>query len=503
MDLISSITEHLNNSMAHFMPETALVVTLIAALTFDIIFGKWKNTAGVIALLGFIVTAVFLYNQTPDSSGSIFSNMLAVDPFGQFFKFIVLISSFVIILMSFFSKELFKGGNTMGEYYSLIIAMTLGMFLLSSATNLIMIYLSIELMSLSSYILAGYTKEVKRASEASLKYVIYGAVSSGIMIYGISILYGLTGTLNLYGLNAAVNNGVDLFPLVIAVIMIIAGFGYKISAVPFHFWTPDVYEGAPITITAYLSVASKAAGFAVLIRFIKVGFIGKGFPDANGLWDVVSGFDWAWVIAVLSVLTMTLGNLVALWQTNIKRMLAYSSIAHAGYMLMGIAVLDDVGITAIMVYFIYYLFMNIGAFMVVMMIANKINSEELDDYEGLGYRAPVLGVCMVIFLVSLTGLPPTAGFVGKLYIFSAVVDAGFIWLAIVGVVNSVVSLYYYFKIVRSMYLRGIDKKNEVISFNPAGVGLVILMAIPTLLFGLYWSPIAHWAERSVMLILTP
>lgn len=500
-NLSTDFIQNLQASVSAFMPESMLALTLLVALTADMVFKRLKNVAGVFGLLGFIATGYFLYIQDVQNSAGIFSNMLAVDSFGQFFKFIILITSFIIILMSFFSKELYENDNTMGEYFSMIIGMTLGMFLLSSATNLIMIYISIEIMSLSSYILAGYTKQIKRASEASLKYVIYGSVSSGIMIWGISILYGLTGSLNLYEINSILNAGTtDIVPLIISILMIVAGFGYKISAVPFHFWTPDVYEGAPVTITAFLSVASKAAGFAVLLRFVKIGFI-DGIPDENGLWAVVQGVDWHYILAVLSVLTMTIGNLVALWQDNVKRMLAYSSIAHAGYMLMGLVVLNDIGVTAIMVYFIYYLFMNIGAFMYVMFIANKIGSEDLYDYEGIGYREPVLGACMIIFLVSLTGLPPTAGFVGKLYIFTAVLDAGYIWLAVVGVLNSVISLYYYFKIARSMYLRGTDKPVEELHVNPAGVGLVILMAIPTLLFGLFWAPIAKWAETSISMFL--
>ena len=366
-NLTTDFIQNLQASVSAFMPESMLVLTLLAALTADIIFKKVKNIAGIFGLIGFIVTGYFLYTQNTAAPGSIFSEMLAVDPFGQFFKFIILITSFIIILMSFFSKELYENGNTMGEYFAMIIGMTLGMFLLTSATNLIMIYVSIEIMSLSSYILAGYTKQVKRASEASLKYVIYGSVSSGLMIWGISIMYGLTGSLNLYEINAVLNAGTtDLVPLLISILMIVAGFGYKISAVPFHFWTPDVYEGAPVTVTAYLSVASKAAGFAVLLRFVKIGFI-DGTPDANNHWVVLESIDWGFILSVLAVLTMTIGNLVALWQENVKRMLAYSSIAHAGYMLMGLVVMDEVGITAIMVYFIYYLFMNIGAFMYVML----------------------------------------------------------------------------------------------------------------------------------------
>jgi NADH-quinone oxidoreductase subunit N len=362
-------------------------------------------------------------------------------------------------------------------------------------------------MSISSYILAGYTKEIHRASEASLKYVIFGAVSSGIMIYGISLVYGLTGSLNLFEINQALvtmnASGYNLFALLIASIMIVAGIGYKISAVPFHFWTPDVYEGAPITITAFLSVASKAAGFAVLIRFVKAAFIDTSVVDESGIWFLLQGVDWRFIIAVLAILSMTLGNLVALWQTNVKRLLAYSSIAHAGYMLMGVCVMTDAGVTAVLIYFIIYLFMNLGAFFVVNLLANKIGSEELDDYKGIGYRAPVLGVSMVIFMMSLTGVPPFAGFIGKLYIFSAVIEAGYMTLALIGILNSVVSLYFYVKVIRNMFVRGLEENEgkENYEFNPGAIVLLIILVIPNLLFLLYQKPILEWAKNSVGIFL--
>ena len=265
--------------------------------------------------------------------------------------------------------------------------MTLGMFLMAGATNLLMMVLAMELTSLSSYILAGYTKEALDSSEASLKYIIYGAVSSGVMLYGISIIFGLSGAMNYSGINHTLALNVpNHSALLIAAIFIVVGFGYKISAVPFHFWTPDVYEGAPITITAFLSVASKAAGFAMMMRFFKVIFIDTTILSLpSGVWTSIYNFEWNKLLVILSVLTMTLGNLVAVWQRNLKRLLAYSSIAHAGYMLMGVVLLTDKGIAAVLIYFIMYLFMNLGAFYVVMLVANKTGSEDIGAYRGIGY----------------------------------------------------------------------------------------------------------------------
>lgn len=498
--LDSNFLTELSKSVGLFMPESALVVTFIVALIFDLIFKKLRNISGYIALIGFAVTFFLLIWQSGIES-FVFHGMVAVDPFGQFFKFIILITSFLIVVMSFYSEELYREHRSLGEYFSLIIGMTFGMFLLAGATNLIMIYLAIETMSISSYILAGYTKEIKRSSEASLKYVIFGAVSSGIMIYGMSIMFGLTGSLNLSEINQFLNtHQVAIFPLILSGMMIIAGIGYKISAVPFHFWTPDVYEGSPITITAYLSVASKAAGFAILIRFLKLALIDMN-AGISGAWSLLPQVDWRLIVATLSVLSMTLGNLVAIWQDNLKRLLAYSSIAHAGYILMGVVVMSDVGIVAVLVYFVVYMIMNLGAFAVVMLIANKIGSEDIEDFTGMGYRAPVLSACMVIFLISLTGLPPTAGFIGKFYIFTAVLESHYVWLAVIGVLNSVVSLFYYVKIFRNMYLRGGDKPAEAIEVSPAGHILIFVLVIPTLLFGVYFTPLLNWAESSVRILL--
>ncbi|MGA2296839.1 MAG: NADH-quinone oxidoreductase subunit N [FCB group bacterium] len=497
---IGQFVNQLMKSVALFQPESALIITFLVALLADLIFRKSKNISGIIALIGFAVTAYYLYMQGSVNDPA-FTKMLAVDPFAKAFKLIILLASIIVVVISFFSDELYKAHERLGEYFTLIVGMVIGMFLLTGATNLILIYLAIETMSISSYILTGYTKEIKRASEASLKYVIFGAVSSGLMLYGISIIYGLTGSLNLYEINTVLATGkVGLLPLLISSLMIIAGIGYKISAVPFHFWTPDVYEGAPVTITALLSIASKAAGFAILIRFLKVGFLDQHLP-LTGIWMTVGNIDWRFIIAVLSVLTMTLGNLVALWQTNVKRLLAYSSIAHAGYLLMGVTIMTDAGVSAILVYFVVYLFMNLTAFYIVMLFANKLGSEDIEDYTGIGYRAPILSVCLAICLVGLTGLPPTSGFIGKWMLFLAVIDAHYVWLAVVGVLNSVISLVYYVKIFRNMYLRDVDSKKPALKYSPASIIILLILTLPTLALGVYFSPIIEWANRATTLFL--
>lgn len=490
--------EQILQSTSLIKPEVILTVLFCVLILIDLVMRKESYLLPVVALIGVGLAAYFVVTQSGQSN-SVFSNMLAIDPFSQFFKLIVLASTASIILFSLHSDELRNGKRGLGEYYALLIALSLGMILMTGASNLIMMYLSLELASISSYILSGFTKDADDSSEASLKYVIFGSVSSGLMLYGISILYGLTGSLDIYGINQVLmHQDVNTAALILAGVLMLVGFGYKISAVPFHFWTPDVYEGAPITITALLSVASKAAGFAMMIRFFKVSFLDPTIGGATaGAWVSLSGFEWNHVLAALAVVTMTLGNFVALWQNNLKRMLAYSSIAHAGYMLLGLVVLSNDGIAAVLVYFAVYFFMNLGAFYTVMLVANKTGSEDIEAYNGLGYRSPFISAAFTIFLLSLTGIPPTAGFVGKLYLFAALLNGKWILLAIIGVLNSVVSLYYYVRILRNMYLKEPEASKEPISFSVIQLAILLLFLIPTILLGLYFGPLVEYAQASV------
>lgn len=502
------MTDRLLHDLALMMPETVLTVTLLVALVADLIFRRSTVIVATLVLAGLTIAGGFVLGQT-NVTTAIFSGMLAVDPFAWFFKLLILLSAIVIVVFSLGSSELNAGGRKVGEFYALLVALTLGMVLMAGANNLLMMYLAIELSSISSYVLSGYTREAPDASEASLKYVIYGALSSGLMLYGISMLYGLTGSLGFASINAALPGVLEQgttasLALVFAGILIVAGLGYKISAVPFHFWAPDVYEGAPISITAFLSVASKAGGFALMIRFFKVTFIDAGAVSlAPGAWAILPGFDWRAVVVALSILTMTVGNLVAIWQNNLKRLLAYSSIAHAGYMMMGLVVLTGEGLSAILLYFVIYLFMNLGAFYVVMLVANKTGSEDIEDYRGLGSRAPFLMVALAIFLVSLTGLPPTAGFIGKLYLFVALLDTGWVWLAVVGALNSVLALYYYVRILRNVFLRPGEATAEPLAIGRLENAVVLVLLIPTLLLGLYFTPLVQLAQASVKIFGTP
>ncbi|MCP5061030.1 MAG: NADH-quinone oxidoreductase subunit N [Ignavibacteriae bacterium] len=494
--------ENLITDLSLIVPELIISGTLLLIVLFDLIFDKDKTFIPYIALLGLFAALYYTMQSTGQQAfafipQSVSSNygLLAIDSFGAYFKIIILITSILIVFFSKVSSEINKIINRSGEYYALLFGMILGMLLMSSASDLIVIYLSVELLSLSSYVLAGFTKLRDRNSEASLKYLIYGAVSSGLMLFGISLVYGMTGNTNLLEINSVLkSSSINLLTYGFSLILIFAGIGFKISAAPFHFWTPDVYEGSPISITAFLSVASKAAGFALLIRFIKSTFL---LSEQNGHWEIINFFDWQSFLIVISILTMTLGNFAALWQNNLKRMLAYSSIAHAGYMLLGIAVLSDQGILAVMIYFLVYLLMNIGAFYIIMLISNQTGSEDIHDYNKLGYASPFLGVTLTIFLISLTGLPPTAGFISKLYIFVALVDVEMIAVAVIALLNSVVSLYYYVRVLKHLFISEAENEVPTLKVSMSDIVFILILVIPTLVLGLYFTPMVEFAKSSI------
>ena len=485
------------NSLVFFWPELLLSVTILTAILADLFYSK-KDSFKVVywSLGGMFLTYVAIRLQDIEPT-SLFMGTVAHDPFSQFFKILILISTAIVMLMSLVSGELKK--YRMGEYFSIMTIMTFGLFLMTSSIDILMVYLAIEIVSIMSFFLAGYLKRNSLSNEASLKYVIYGAFSSGIMLYGLSILFGLTGSTNFFEMQKAISLlGTDSnLALVLSTVFILVGFGYKISAVPFHFWTPDVYEGSPSTITAYLSIAPKAAGFALMLRFFNQVF-GDMSINISTSWSAINDLPWPELIAVLSAATMTVGNLVAIQQNNVKRMLAYSSIAHAGYMMMALPMMSNSSIEGVMMYLIMYLFMNLGAFFVVIYIKDQMGGEDYNSFNGLGWKMPYVAIPMTLFMVALTGLPPTAGFVGKFYIFAAVIESGsrFYWLAFVGVINSVISLYYYIRVVRHMYLLG-ERNDEFI--NPSSklvLSLLVVLAIPSFVFGWYFSPIAEWISRS-------
>lgn len=498
-------------SLKFFMPELILIGTILLVLIVNLISPPnqlLKSSAG--ALFGLGLSFVFLIGLYPTQGGHLFFRMMALDRFSLYFKSIFTLSAILVIFISIRSREVLEQKNHM-EYHLLILSMTLGTFLLSAANDLLMIYVGFELTSLASYLLTGFLKRNRFSSEAALKYAIYGAVASGSMLFGMSYMYGLTGTTNLELLGKILSNGVE-FPLALtfSTILIMSGLGYKIASVPFHMWCPDAYQGAPTPVTALLSVAPKAAGFAVLIRILHVAF-SRRIPGLERVWFLIPDLDLPLLVALLSAATMTLGNLIALKQTNLKRLLAYSSIAHAGYIMMGLAVATAEGLKAALFYVAVYMIMNLGAFLALIVVANpypKVQEGEgfeMDNYGGLGWKKPVVAICLSVFLFSLIGLPPTGGFVGKWYLFLSLIHKGVYWLAVVGVLNSVVSLYYYVRIIKTMFINrpveGITGE-QPISAQTSHLYIVLLLGLALLiiLLQVYFSPLVRLTNYSLHLV---
>jgi len=500
------------HSLRFFWPESVLTVAVLAMLVQDLIVRRsgWRVPSLVAGALFWLALTAAATWATPSTTTPLFGGLLQHDPLRLFFAWLFLGAAFLTVIIVPKSAQISPA--RLGEFIALLFALVLGMFLMASATDLLMIYLAVETVSLVSYVLTSFRRADRKANEAALKYVIYGGVASGVMLYGMSILYGLFGTTRVTGDGGIGAQLADVtsrlfmaqafggqpaaqLALVVAVIFVLAGVGYKIASVPFHMWCPDVYEGAPTPFTAFLSVGPKAAGFAVAIRFFFAAF---ERPLPGGGYAPITDLPWPAIIGIISAITMTLGNLTAIVQTNLKRMLAYSSIAHAGYLLMGLAAASTAGVQSILVYLIVYVLMNVGAFLVIIAVSRITGGEQITDFRGLGSKAPIAAFALTVFLFSLTGIPPFAGFVGKYLIFAAVVQRGGFWnvlLAVIGVLNSAVSLFYYARIIKAMYLE------EAIDERPLAVpavytGLLVALAVPVLALGLYWAPLVRWAANA-------
>jgi NADH-quinone oxidoreductase subunit N len=413
-----------------------------------------------------------------------FGGSITVDASAIFFNWIFLVAALVVAIVSY--KYLEVAGEHHGEYYSLILFAQCGMYFLASGTDLITLFIGLELMALCFYVMVGFLRTERRSNEAALKYLLLGAFSSGFLAYGFSVMYGIAGSTKLSDIAGAIAQRAPWDPMVfLALSTTSVGLLFKISAVPFHMWAPDAYEGAPTTVTAYLSVASKAASIAFLLRI----FMGP-LASAREVWEPL--------LAFVAVITLTVGNLAAMNQTNIKRLLAYSSISHAGYMLLGLVAGNDTGINGIAVYVMVYTFMNLGAFLVIIAMRRaNIIGEELDDLAGLVHKSPGYAFLMLIFLLSLAGIPPTAGFLGKYYIFLALIQTNHMGLAIIATLYVAVAIYYYFKIVRSMFIREEQGKTPALATSFGMRFALALTGIATLGIGIFPEPFLKLAQTSL------
>ena len=482
-------------------PELTLAATAVVVILLDFaVKSKWWLAA--VSILGLVVSAGFTISMW-GGSAALFNSMLAVDNFALFFKLLFLVIAALVVLAS--ADYVSKFSRFQGEYYALVLLSALGMMLMAATTELISIYLALELTSISLYILVGFLKDPK-STEAALKYLLLGAVASAVLLFGMALVFGFTGQTQLGDIAAAIQAmspaGVLASPgLIAGIVLMVAGFGFKIAAVPFHMWVPDVYEGAPTPITAYLSVGSKAAGFAVILRVFYSAF---GMPSWLSL-------DWGLLFAILAAVGMTLGNVIALPQTNIKRMLGYSSIAQAGYLLVGLAtvgftspMLSDssafAGQSGLLFFLASYALTNLGAFIAIIAISNKLNSDLISDYAGMAKRAPVLALALTLCLISLVGMPPAAGFMAKFYIFSGAVQHGLLWLVIIAVINSVISAYYYLRVVKVMWMDKPASRAKVPS-SPALRVALALSCLGVLLLGIVPGFVMKLAQMAAQMLL--
>jgi NADH-quinone oxidoreductase subunit N len=468
-------------------PEIALCLAGLLVLLVDAFSAKEsrKQGIGILSLAGIVVAGAYTICQMGSARAG-FGGMVLADGFALFFKLTFLIIAFltVLISMSYTRRE----GIAPGEYFALVLFATFGMMLMAGGGHLLVIFLGLETMSISIYILAGMLREDRRSAEAALKYFLLGAFATGFLLYGIALLYGATGSLNLkeIGTTLAAAKSPSRNPMLLMSLgLLTIGFGFKIASVPFHMWTPDVYEGAPTSVTGFMATGVKAAGFAALVRV---------FFTALPAYQP----DWAALMWLLAVATMTVGNVLAISQTNIKRLLAYSSIAHAGYILVAFVAGNPQGLSGILFYLMSYAFMNLGAFACVILLGRKGEENTLvADYAGIGFKYPLLGAAMTVFMLSMAGIPPLGGFMAKFYVFSAAVKNQDYWLVVIGVLNSAVSVYYYLRVTVMIYFREPEREIQGLEFSPASVLALILAVIGTFYMGLFPANVLSLAQRSL------
>ncbi len=474
-----TILEFTPTDLLAILPEILLLILAGLLLAVDMFWrSSRRSLLGWMGALGLgIILGVAILYSVPEEPQLLFGGMVRHDWPAFTFKVIFLFAGAITCLLS-----IGLGGlGDRGEYYGLLVVTILGMNLMASAADLLMLYLAIETTSIPLYILAGFLKRDLKSTESGLKYFLFGALTSTVMLYGFSLIFGLAGESNIYLLAERFQDGqIQGWVLGVAAGLVLVGFGFKVAVVPFHFWTPDVYEGAPTPITAFVSTASKAAGFAVLLRVMLAVF-----PSIESSWTAI--------LASIALVTMTLGNLLALAQRNIKRLLAYSSIAHAGYALIGVVSLGSFGAASMVFYLLAYVVTNLAAFAIVILFARSAGSDEIEDYAGLSRRSPGLALAMLVAMLSLAGMPPLAGFIAKVYVFAAAVQSGLVWLAFAGILNAIIGLYYYLIVLKVVYLYRSEEEDKPIPIPRASAVGLGLCTLAIVLIGSISGPWLDWA----------
>ena len=466
--------------LAAIAPELVLTIFGLALLLLDLIVPD-KRRLGYFALAGLGFSGILLFRLNGVDI-SAYGGQLAVDPFAAYFKFLFLIAAGLTIGISVRYLDIEREQH--GEYYALLLFATMGMMFMAGGTDLVTLYIGLETMAIATYILVGFLRGNQRSNEAALKYFLLGAFSSGVLLYGMSLLYGISGSTNLSEIADALTRRPVTDPIsLLAMITVAAGLFFKIAAVPFHQWTPDAYEGAPTSVTAYMSVAVKAASFAMMVRIFMIAI----YPLRD---------QWVPILAAVAVMTITVSNVAALTQTNVKRMLAYSSISHAGFVLLGLIAGNDTGMTAVALYLFVYTFMNIGAWSIIVALRRRdVIGEYVEDLNGLYFKHPAAATLMLVFMLSLAGIPPTAGFVAKYYLFAAVIETGHVTLAVIAALNVAVGLYYYMRLVVAMFMSEATEKTGL-TLSPGLVSVLAITLIFTLFIGLYPDPFITMAQTA-------
>ena len=484
--------------MMSYIPELILIVGVALMVLFSLFISDNEKAEKNLSIFITVVSVaasllVLIFNLSKDAK--IFNSFLVIDPLSTIFKVLFLVIALVSLWFFIRSKETSNFGL---DFYVQVLTVLIGMMLMASANNLLALYLGLEMVSIPSYLMTGWERK-GNGSEAAIKYAVYGGAASGVMIFGMSLIFGLVGSLDLTAIsNYSYVNSANKALWIIAILFMLAGFGYKVAAAPFHHWSPDVYQGATTPVTSFFSVGPKAAGFAMIIRFFYKNIITAG---GENITHILNNVPWTLLVAIIAVITMFIGNLSALKQTSMKRMLAYSSIAHAGYMISVITVSSKLAIVSVLFYLVVYLFMNIGAFVVVSIMMENDGDDDIKNFNGLSSRNSLLAIIMAFFMFSLMGVPPFAGFIGKVYLFTALLEnltAITVWLAVFAVINSAISVYYYARVIKAMYLTDPVKNSEVkidIDFK----SILTVFAVIILVLGIYWTPLFNLLSRTVVM----
>jgi NADH-quinone oxidoreductase subunit N len=485
------MTLKLLTNLSFYIPEVIAIFTMCALLFIESAYKpgeKGRKLVYVTTIIGLLITSFMLCKGFSDKPLKIFADAVVIDHFSTLIKLIMTLSTLAIVYISFISKDIYDSFKS--EFIIMAIGVLIGGMLLASANNLLTVYIGIETLSILSYVMASMKRYDTRSNEAGLKYVLYGGIASGIMLYGMSHIFGVVGSIQFEEIAKVTMAGSNHWVMIVSFVMFFVGLGYKIAAAPFHMWSPDVYQGSPIPVTSFFSIIPKMAGIAAIIRISMVFFST----------DSAITHTWLGILTMIAATTMTVGNVSAIGQDSVKRMLAYSSIAHAGMMLLGVLVVNPAGVQAVLFYGITYMFMTICAFLITAIVVNKTGSDSMSSFKGLINKHPFMGVCMIIVLFSLAGIPPLSGFMAKFHIFNVVINKGFYVLAFIAAINSVIGLYYYMKLVKVMVFEESEFEEPIEGFTFVNQLVICACAAPVVFLGIFWEGIMKLAHSATVFI---